>query len=53
MNKNIVAINKLRNELKELIENKAEYEVILEKSRELDKYIFDELLNINKKDEME
>ena len=50
MKKNIVVINKLRKELKEHKENKADYEVILEKSQELDKYIFDELLNINNKD---
>lgn len=47
MKNNTEHINKLRAELKELIESKADYNLILEKSQELDKYIFDELLRIN------
>ena len=35
-------INKLRAELKELIESKADYDLILKKSQELDEYIFEE-----------
>ena len=44
-NKEVVEM--LRNELMQLIKNKADYDLILKKSQELDKYIFEELLDIN------
>lgn len=48
MNKtNREEVDKLRSELIELIKEKADYDLILEKSQELDKYIFEELIDIN------
>ena len=48
MNKtNREVVEKLRNELKELIKEKVDYDLILKKSQELDKYIFEELIDIN------
>ena len=47
MKHNKEIIKKLRNELTELIKNKADYDEILKKSQELDKYIFDEFVDIN------
>jgi len=46
-NNNKEVVEKLRNELKELIKEKADYDLILKKSQELDKYIFEELIDIN------
>lgn len=48
MKNNTEHINRLRAELKELIESKADYNLILKKSQELDEYIFEELLKLNK-----
>ena len=48
MNKtNRELVEKLRNELMELMKEKANYDLILKKSQELDKYIFEELIDIN------
>lgn len=46
-NTNREVVEKLRNELVELIKEKADYDLILKKSQELDKYIFEELIDIN------
>jgi len=48
MNKtNSEVVEKLRNELMELIKEKADYDLVLKKSQELDKYIVEELIDIN------
>ena len=41
-------IERLRKELSDLIDNKADYNIILKKSQELDKYIEKEIKVLNK-----
>ena len=48
MNKtNSEVVEKLRNQLMELIKEKADYDLLLIKSQELDKNIVEELIDIN------
>ena len=51
MEQNKKIIDKLRAELTELMNNKADYDEILKKSQELDKYIFEEIIKINDLDQ--